>query len=370
MEKKREKAKNVLYLSLLAAMLALGALLGIFLPKAERSDAERRRLASLPTLTRESVADGSFMSGYETYTQDHFPARETFRRIKALFSYGVLQKLQDNGIAVKGGVAVKPEYPLDEDSLLHATKLFSYVWQSYLQDSGCAVYVAAVPDKNYYAAPLYGYVQMDYERLFSLLGEQMPYAAQIDLTDTLNLQSYYRTDAHWRGECLGDAARRLAQAMGAQLSLSSLTKRTLPEPFYGVYCGQSALPLAPDSLSVLDGPQLRAMRVYNLESDSYGAVYDESRRSGADLYEYYLSGPRSFLRIENDAATTERELVIFRDSFASAVAPLLATGYRTVTLVDIRYLSPILLSRYLSFSDQDVLFLYSTSVLNNSETLK
>ena len=50
--------------------------------------------------------------------------------------------------------------------------------------------------------------------------------------------------------------------------------------------------------------------------------------------------------------------------------PLLAEGYSKITLVDIRYMQSGLLERFLEFEDQDVLFLYSTSVLNHSETLK
>lgn len=370
MREKRQTIKNTVYLALLLAMLLAGALLGIFLPKAERSVPERRRLASMPQLSAKSVEDGSFMRDYETYTQDHFPARETFRRIKALFCKDILQQLQVNEIAVKGGTAVKLDYPLQPQSVQHATERFSYLWQRYLRDSDCTVYTAVVPDKNYYAAPIYGYPQMEYACLFSMIEQQMPYAKRIDLTDTLCLESYYRTDAHWRADALQGTAQRIAQAMGAQLALEALAPRTLPEPFYGVYSGQTALPLGNDALTVLDGAPIQSMRVYDLESDSYGTVYDESRRGGADLYEYFLSGSRSFLRIENDAAQTDRELIIFRDSFGSAIAPLLATGYRTVTLVDIRYLSPALLGRYQSFSDQDVLFLYSASVLNHSETLK
>ena len=45
-------------------------------------------------------------------------------------------------------------------------------------------------------------------------------------------------------------------------------------------------------------------------------------------------------------------------------------GYKTVTLVDIRYLQSNMLGRYLTFEGQDVLFLYSTLVLNNSSTIK
>ena len=45
-------------------------------------------------------------------------------------------------------------------------------------------------------------------------------------------------------------------------------------------------------------------------------------------------------------------------------------GYKKITLVDIRYMHPNLLENYIEFNSQDVLFLYSTSVLNNSETIK
>ena len=78
----------------------------------------------------------------------------------------------------------------------------------------------------------------------------------------------------------------------------------------------------------------------------------------------------SLLTVDNPNARTDRELVIFRDSFGSSLAPLLLEGYSRVTLVDIRYLSPSQLGNFLTFYRQDVWFLYSTSVLNNSSTLK
>ena len=89
-----------------------------------------------------------------------------------------------------------------------------------------------------------------------------------------------------------------------------------------------------------------------------------------DLYDVYLSGAKALLTIENPNAGTGRELVIFRDSFGSSIAPLLLTDYAKVTLVDIRYVQPELLEQYLDFHGQDVLFLYSTLVLNSSAALK
>ena len=91
---------------------------------------------------------------------------------------------------------------------------------------------------------------------------------------------------------------------------------------------------------------------------------------GKDPYEMFLSGSLSLITIENPNATTDKELVIFRDSFGSSIAPLLVEGYAKITLVDIRYITSDLVGRFIDFENQDVLFLYSTLVLNNSVTLK
>ena len=90
---------------------------------------------------------------------------------------------------------------------------------------------------------------------------------------------------------------------------------------------------------------------------------------GSAQYEVVLENNTDFI-IKRRTATTDRELVIFRDSFASSLAPLLLDGYAKITLVDIRYLPSVRLGSFLTFTDQDVLFLYSVNVLNNSETIK
>lgn len=85
---------------------------------------------------------------------------------------------------------------------------------------------------------------------------------------------------------------------------------------------------------------------------------------------FFLSGSKALLTITNPAAKTDQELVVFRDSFASSLTPLLAGAYAKITLVDIRYLQPERLGTWLTFDTQDVLFLYSAPVLNSSETIR
>ena len=62
--------------------------------------------------------------------------------------------------------------------------------------------------------------------------------------------------------------------------------------------------------------------------------------------------------------------MLFRDSFGSSLAPLLLSGYRKVTLVDLRYIASSQLERFITFTDQDVLFLYSSLILNGGSMLR
>ena len=210
---------------------------------------------------------------------------------------------------------------------------------------------------------------MDYEKLISHMKDSMEYAEYIDIVPLLELSDYYYTDTHWRQEKIQDVAQFLAAEMGVTLS-NEYTVNQVDTPFYGVYYGQSGLPLPADTLYYLDYPALQDCKVFDYETTAYIPIYDLDKTTGNDPYEIFLSGSKSLLTIENPNATTDKELLIFRDSFGSSIAPLLAEGYATITLVDIRYISPNMLGRFISFENQDVLFLYSVSVLNNSITIK
>ena len=128
--------------------------------------------------------------------------------------------------------------------------------------------------------------------------------------------------------------------------------------------------MEPEELYVMESALLQGCKVYNFETGAYAPVYDMDKVAGKDPYDVFLSGPQSLLRIENPNATIDRELIVFRDSFGSSVTPLLVQDYKTVTLVDIRYLDSRMLDKFLEFHGQDVLFLYSTLVLNSGTTLK
>ena len=354
-------------LTVIALWLVLSAMAWFGADKAE-SQAERRPLAQFPEISADSLLDGSFMEKFEDYALDQFPLRDDFRTLKSLFSYEVLGQLDNNGIYIADGYAAKLESS-NTVSVNYALKKFDFIYKKYLQNTDCKIYMTLIPDKGYYLTESNGYPAIDYARLFTQVKEGMPWAKAVDITGSLDISDYYRTDTHWRQEKLIPTANVLCNAMDIS-SPGEMTATLLSQQFKGVYHGQAALPMGAENIYVLESEWLSGCRVYNYETGKYGHIYDLEKLSGKDPYDVYLSGPQALLRIENPNANTDRELVIFRDSFGSSLAPLLTREYKTVTLVDLRYVSSQFLGQFLTFQNQDVLFAYSTTILNNSSTLK
>ncbi len=364
-----EKLKNILVICMTGVFLFGFAAWSVLKPVDKESVSERRALAGFPEIGYKSVLTGEFMTDFEKYTLDQFPLRDQFRTVKAVTAFYFLNQKDNNDIYIKDGYASKLEYPVNLDSLGYAAKRFQFVYDKYIAGSGGKVYLSVIPDKNYFMAEANGYPSMDYETLISQIKQRTEFAEYIDISHLLELSDYYATDTHWRQEEILDVAEYIAERMDVELA-AEYEKKEVELPFFGVYYGQSALPLPADKLYYLENDILRECTVYDYETNAESSVYDLEKLKGDDLYEIFLSGSKSLLTVENPKASTDKELILFRDSFGSSIAPLLVEAYEKITLVDIRYISPNILERFIEFENQDILFLYSSSVLNNSITIK
>ena len=358
----------------ITAILALWLVLAVFAwfkPATDISEAERRKLAQFPNISLSGVLNGSFAGGFESYATDQFPLREFFRSIKSRFHLQLLGQMDNNDIYLADGYAAKIEYPLNGASLSHAKERIGYIDAKYLQNTDCRVLLSIVPDKGYYLASPNGYPTLDYDALVESIRSAASFDGYVELFDALKISDYYKTDTHWRQESILKAADVLCKALDIPLSSEQPFREiVIDKPFYGVYKGQAALPMQAEQIVTLRSNILDSCKVFNYETNQYASIYDESKLGSRDLYDIYLSGAAALLKIENPAQANGRHLVVFRDSFGSSMVPLLVHGYETVTLVDTRYMNPDILGQFVEFTNQDVLFLYSTTVLNNSSSIK
>ena len=338
-------------------------------PSDEISESERRKLQQFPAVSVKELLSGDWMEDFESYTLDQFPLRDAFRRVKALTHYNLLGQKDNNGIYIADGYAAKLEYPLNEKSLNNALEKFQKIYDKYLK--GSKVIFSVVPDKGYFLAEANGYPAMDYAALMDTMAAGLPWAEFVDISGELTLESYYKTDTHWRQEKLLGVAQKLCEALESDVfEQGELVREALKRPFYGVYYGQAALPMDAEQMYVMRHEILENCTVYNHENGKTTGIYDWAKLESQDLYDVFLSGAAALLTIENPVGNPEKELIIFRDSYGSSLIPLLLKDYAKVTVIDTRYVATDLLSQFVDFHGQDVLMLYSTILLNNSFSLK
>lgn len=275
----------------------------------------------------------------------------------------------EHGLYFTEGHAFSAVGPLSEQDIERLAEKINTVAREYCPPSA-RIFCSVIPDKSLYTGAN-GVKTVDHEALARLLCGKLDNAQYIELSGALTLADYYTTDSHWRQERLQPVLDALGDEMGFAVSLSGSVQHSL-EGFRGMNCRYDADKLPPETLIYLTNERIDGASVKSYERpDELLGVYETEKFEGFTGYDVFLSGPAALLTFEAEQAETGRELVLFRDSFGSSLAPLLLGAYDRITLIDLRYMSSELIPQLAPIAENtDVLFLLSTAVANNSRLLK
>ena len=366
---------------ILGACLALIVWAGLtafawFGPRADFSYTERANLTQAPEITSDAILDGSFMEQFTEFTLDQFPLRDSFRSLKAVFHLYGLWQSDNNGLFTQDGYLEKMDNVLSQDGVDRSAQVFNRFYQNFVQGKTEAVYFTIIPAKGYYMdGP-----KLDLAALEGALLPQMEWAQYVDIKGSLTLEDYYYTDTHWRQERIYAVADELLTAMGGGAE-ASFTPQALDRPFYGVYYGQAALPVEPETMYVMESEGLAGCTVTGYQKGPTMpqtlSFYDlAGAETAADPYNVFLHGSQqTFVVIENPNAATDKELVLLRDSFGCSLTPLLVEDYAKITVIDLRSVGTMTLKMMeanglLNVQNADVLFAYSAMVINNPDSFQ
>lgn len=330
----------------------------ICIPDVKLSYFERRTLAQFPT-----EFDGKFTSNLDGYIVDQFPLRNSLIKLYSLVNRNVYGIKDTNDVYVVGDTLIDKAPAIKDKEVTGFVNKMNKVISKYLGEAN--VYYSVIPDKAYF---LDGskYLKLDYDKMYSMLEEIN--GKYIDVKSVLELNDYYKTDIHWKQENLDKVVKVLTEKMGNKYVNTEYETKTFME-FAGASYSKSGGVVEKDTLNYLTNADIENAKVTHLE---YGEkkVYDEPKLTGVDPYDVFLSGPTSFIEIENKNANSSKELVVFRDSFSSSLIPLLIPYYSKITVVDLRYITLDFAASKIDFTNKDVLILYSTTVINTSNILK
>lgn len=363
-----ENLKNVVITVTFLFVIIIIMIINIIKKDTEVSISERRKLATFPEFSFSRLTDGSFINEFEKYSMDQFFKRDEFRKLKIITEQKILGKKDSNQIYMYNDMLIKQEYPLNEKSVLNLSKKINEIKEKYLNETN-NIYYSIIPDKNYFTDEE-NYLKMDYSKIEQIMSQDLNDMQYINIFGSLQLEDYYYTDTHWKQERLQQVLDEVASKMKFKDRLKTNFEEKEITNFKGVYSGQLPIETKEDTIKILTNNIIEKAKVYNYETNKETKIYDLEKINSNDKYDIYLSGATPILKIENPNSKTDKELVVFRDSFASSLIPLFTEAYKTITVVDTRYMASALLDKYVEFENKDILFIYSTLVINNSSTLK
>lgn len=287
-----------------------------------------------------------------------------------------IEEKKEETIYIENGAIYEKMGEVNAGAIENNIEKINKLCEKYIGDT--KTYFTIIPDKEYYLkASGSNVVGTDFGNLentvTSKLAEKIQY---FSIADTLTLDNFYETDMHWKQENLKKTVEKIEEELGIKSKKVNYEEQTLGE-FYGTYYKNASkiesiklTDVSPDEMIYLTNKELENCMVYNTETQKNEEIYNKDRvNETKNKYDLFLSGATTMTTITNENAKTDKKLILFRDSFGSSMAPLLAKDYKEIVLVDIRYINSTILENYLDFDkykDADVLFLYSSRVINKS----
>lgn len=342
------------------------AILNLLNPSDDLSTLERRDLAQFPTITTQRLLDGDVTHDYALYMQDQAAFRDQLRFVKSFIERGLFLKDENNGVYVVDNLIYDKFFGIEHHLIDRAAERLNEIAASI--DSS-QLYLSVIPTK---AQMLDSdrYLLSDQSEIADTLSSTID-ATYIDLMGLAtpgNEHLYYATDPHWTTAGAIDAYQTLASAMGLDPILDYQLEVATTSYIGSEYGRAASWRIPKDTIHLahndaLDGMSICRFRTLE-ETDCYDSVYVELPDENLDRYDIFLGGLAPIIVITNPQASPGTELVIFKDSYAHALAPFLAQHFSQVTLVDLRYVQRQLILDNVNFEGATTLFLYSTSVLN------
>lgn len=170
---------------------------------------------------------------------------------------------------------------------------------------------------------------------------------RVEIFDTMKAHKdeyiYFRADHHWTGLGAYYAYVHFCEVKGIQaLPLSSYTVRSF-DNFLGSFYNDSgkdpALGGTPDVVDTYTPPCNTKMTVTERSGNSFVTpmIYNATTNKPAYKYSAFIYGDNPFTVIENTDMTGGDALILVKESFGNAIAPLLTYHYKYVYVVDYRY---------------------------------
>lgn len=321
----KDKLLKILFFVFIGSVL----IANINAPDRSFSQNENRVLEELPKFSFFSLKSGDFTKKFEDYCKDQFILKDELVGAKSRLDY-MLGKREYNGVYIGRDKNYYEKYIYDEKKV---TKFIKYVNDIDIADK----YVAISPDKGeIYRDQLPKGAEFSDETMVLRRYKDEIDAKYIDIYKALMEHKdeyiFYKSDHHWReGAYL--AYKEIIKDMGLNEN-QDIRELTYPNfrgsldsksSYYGSAIDEILfyLPKNYESIKVIaDGKEI--------------SVLNKDEFKNKDKYKALFSGNYGLVDIYGNQSS-DKNLLIIKDSFANSVASLLTNEYKHIYMLDKRF---------------------------------
>lgn len=305
------------------------------------SELENRGLAKLPAWNISSFLSGKTSVDLERWFADQFVGRDFFLHLNyCLKKLNGIREIQ-NVYLGSGQLLQNPSEPDEEliQSQMKSIQDFSSRYQipSYVLIAPTA---AAVQKSR---LPMFAQTvdqQQIISGLYSTLDGEL--VKGVDASSALGSMAddyiYYKSDHHWTSLGAYAGFSQLMKTKGEEPpALTDYKQMLVSNDFKGTLAGKTGSVLIEDDINIYGKEDLPDYVVsYSDSKKKTTSIYDLKALDQRNQYEVFLGGNESLIQIEMDN-DSDKNLLLFKDSYANSMIQFLLPYYRTITIVDPRY---------------------------------
>ena len=355
--------------------MVLAIVLNIFMPDKEYSESENRMLAQAPEFSLTNLASGKFMTDMEDYVTDQFVFRDQWINLKVLEDMA-LGKRESNGVYIgkQGYLMQVPENNIDDDSVndnLNAIREFAQ------RHEDVNTVMSLVPNAAYILeqltpanAPVRDQSQ-DIALAEETVGDVLTF---VDLTETMSSHRdeaiYYKTDHHWTSLGARYAFDTIYSALGISEPAQDYTVYPVSHTFSGTLASKSGYDRSRDTIDIYVPQDVSTEYVVNYveEGEKTASMYESRALEQKDQYEVFFGGNHSRIDITTPVEEN-KNLLIFKDSYANCFIPFFQPYFRSIIVIDPRYYYDDVDRLVTDNSITDILFLYNVDTFMTDTSL-
>lgn len=367
---------SVLITVLFFFMLIIFLISSILSPDRSYSESENRNLSNFPDISFSNIINGGFMSGFENYMSDQFINRNTLVGYKTVISR-ILGNTEINDVYI-GKNARLYEVPsaYDENKIKDTTDAMN----AFINNCGIEnKYFMLVPNATFIIPenlPLFASPENQKEIIDIINNSVSDSVKTIDCVSAFQNYSdreklYFNTDHHWTSYAAYVAFSEYAKTAEIEFNPDNYSEIVLTDSFYGTLASSSGVynnkdiirAILPDNI---DGTYM----VENSETKEKSAsVFVPEKLLQKNSYEVFFGGNFSKIVISTINANN-KNLLVFKDSFANCFLPLLIPHYENIVIIDPRYFSGEISNVLEDYNFTDVLYIYNLNTFLEDTVLK